>query len=248
MDESSTSRAVTSSSTAHTNKLKSSTRATAFAAKLSTVIAIGLIALVMLNLFNINPIGGLRDWIFGVDQKPEAADTTLLTLRATKDLRAATGEFSVPVYFGTEQEGLVHKLPDALDGNSGIALYQGSVDAYVSLKGLEGEDLVIDRAQKTLSIRVPAPVLSDPNINEAKSKIVAQDRGLLTRIGDVFSSTPLAGKDELDTVAVEELRKAAQESNLAQTARETTTEFLTALGKRLGYETVTVEFVEPAQP
>lgn len=212
---------------------------------------LGLVAivLVVVNLVGFDPIGSIRDKLFGVDQRPEAAGTTLLTIRRTTELRAASGEFSVPVYFGTEQDGVVHDiLPDAFDANSGVAIYQGSVDAFVDLKGLTTDDLEINRTDRSIIITVPEPTLSKPNIDESKSKVVTQDRGLMTRIGELFDDAPLKGKDELDDVAVEELIKAAAESDLSGTAEENTRDFLTALAKRLGYDDVEVRFREVAKP
>ncbi|MFN8049956.1 MAG: DUF4230 domain-containing protein [Acidimicrobiales bacterium] len=201
------------------------------------------IVLVVVNLLGFDPIGNLRDRLFGGTSRPEAAGTTLLTIRRTTELRAATGEFSVPVYFGTEQSGVVHDiLPDAFDANSGVAIYQGGVDAFVDLRSVTGDDLEINRTDRTIVITVPEPRLSEPNIDEAKSKVITQDRGLMTRLGELFSDTPLKGKDELDRVAVRELAAAAKESGLTETARDNTRDFLTALAKRLGYDEVDVKF------
>lgn len=207
------------------------------------------ILLVLVNLVGFDPIGNLRNWMFGVEERPEAARTTLVTIRRTAELRAATGEFSVPVYFGTEQNGFVKEiLPDAFDANSGVAIYQGSIDAHVDLKGLTTDDLEINRTDRSIVITVPEPVLSDPNIDEKTSKIVTQNRGLFTRIGEFFTETPLRGRDALDEVAVEELQKAAEESELRETAKENTRDFLTALAKRLGYESVEIRFEAPPEP
>ena len=148
-------------------------------------IGIAAVLLVVVNLVGFDPIGSLRDRIFGVDQRPEAADTTLLSIRKTAELRSATGEFSVPVYFGTEEDGLIHDiLPGAFDANSGVAIYQGSVDAFVDLEGLTTDDLEINRTDRSIIINVPEPRLSDPNIDESKSKVLTQSRGAFTRIGE----------------------------------------------------------------
>lgn len=212
---------------------------------------LGLVAivLVVINLVGFDPIGSMRDRLFGVDQRPEAAGTTLLSIRRTSELRAATGTFSVPVFFGTEQDGVIHDiLPDAFDGNSGVAIYQGSVDAFVELKGITADDLEINRTDRSIVITVPEPTLSEPNIDESRSQVITQNRGLMTRLGELFDDAPLTGKDELDEVAVDELTKAAVESDLRGTAKETTRDFLTALAQRLGYSEVEVRFRAPSAP
>jgi hypothetical protein len=213
-----------------------------------TVAGAVAIALVALNLVGFDPIGSLRDRLFGANSRPQAASTTLLALRRTNDLRAAQGEFSVPVYFGTEQDGALHDiLPDAFDANSGVAIYQGSVDAFVDLSGLTKDDLELNRSERTITITVPNPTLSEPNINEAKSQVVSQNRGLLTRLGELFGETPLEGKEELDDAAVKALRDAAKQADLSGTAKEVATDFLTAISKRMGYDTVVVKFVDPKE-
>ena len=207
------------------------------------------IVLIVINLVGFDPIGSLRDRLFGVEQRPSAAATTLLTIRRTSELRAATGSFSVPVYFGTEQDGVVHDiLPDAFDANSGVAIYQGSIDAFVELKGLTTDDLEINRSDRSIVITVPEPTLSAPNIDESKSKVITQSRGLMTRLGELFDDAPLKGKDDLDRVAVDELAKAAAESDLRGTAKANARDFLTALAKRLGYSEVEIRFEKATKP
>ena len=66
-------------------------------------------------------------------------------------------------------------LADALDADSGVALYYGSVDALVDLKGLAEDDIVVDRSKRSITLRVPRPVLTKPNIDESRSTVVAQN-------------------------------------------------------------------------
>lgn len=213
------------------------------------VLGVAGAAVLVVNLFGINPLGWVTEPLFDDDDPPVAADTTLLSIVKRQDLRAATGEFSVPVYFGTEQNGLVKEIvPDAFDGNSGIALYQGSVDALVDLSGLAEDDIDIDPTTKRVTITVPDPVLSRPNIDPSKSTVVSQNRGILTRLGELFSESPMQGKDALDRLALEALTDAAIESNLADTARQSTRELLEALGRELGHSDVTVVFEKPQAP
>ncbi|HBX78902.1 MAG TPA: hypothetical protein DEG43_14765 [Acidimicrobiaceae bacterium] len=212
-------------------------------------VAVGLGLLVGINLFGFDPIGSMRNSLFGVEQRPEAAKTTLVAIRKTADLRAATGEFSVPVYFGTEQDGLIHDIvPDAFDANSGVALYAGEVDALVDLSKLTSDDLDINRSDRSITLRVPEPRLSDPNLDESASKVITQDRGVFTRFGEFFDDAPLQGKDKLDQKAVAELRVAAQESELQETAKANATAFLTGLLENLGYDDITIEFVPNKKP
>ncbi|HPB44709.1 MAG TPA: DUF4230 domain-containing protein [Microthrixaceae bacterium] len=206
-------------------------------------------AVLVVNLLGVNPLGWVADGLWASDDPPAAADTTLLSITKTQDLRAATGEFSVPVYFGTEQNGFLKKIiPDAFDADSGIALYQGSVDAFIDLSGLTEDDLEIDEAANTLTITVPDPTLSTPRLDHEKSSVVSQDRGVLTRLGEAFSESPMEGRDKLDETAVNELAKAAAQSNLLDTARTNGEDFLVALGEQLGFDRVIIVFEKPSNP
>lgn len=213
------------------------------------IVGIAGALVLVVNLFGVNPLGWVTSSIFGDDEPPKAADTTLLSIITTQDLRAATGEFSVPVYFGTEQNGWIKELlPDAFDANSGIVLYQGSVDAFVDLSGLTEDDLVIDETSKKVTITLPTPQLSRPNIDPEKSKVMSQNRGVLTRLGELFSESPMQGRTELDELAVDELTKAAIDSNLTETAQDNAEAFISSLVAELGYDDVTIVFEAPDEP
>ncbi len=206
--------------------------------------ALGL--LIVVNLVGFDPIGSIRTTLFGIEDRPEAASITLVSIREAAELKAATGTFSVPVFFGGDEDGLLERIvPDAFDGNSGVALYEGSVDALVDLSGLTEDDIEVDRSARSIVISVPAPVLSDPNVDESRSQVVVQNRGVLTRVGEFFSDAPLQDRERLDDVAVEALTEAAEQSELDRTARDNTEDFLTAVANQMGYDDVTVTFVEP---
>ncbi len=113
--------------------------------------ALALLALLVL----VNPLSWLRDQIFGTEDPPVAGDVTLLEIKDTAELKVATGTFSVPVYFRAgEQSGIRRRIPDFIDGNSGVAIYQGSVDATIDLRGLTEGDIDADRNRRTLVSRI----------------------------------------------------------------------------------------------
>lgn len=205
-----------------------------------------LALLIVTNLAGFDPIGSLRESLFGIEDRPKAASTTLVSIKEVAELKVATGTFSVPVMFGEDQDGILKKvIPDAFDGNSGVAIYEGSVDAFVDLSSLTEDDIEIDRKNRSIVITVPEPELSDPNVDESRSQVVVQNRGVFTRVGEFFDDKPLSDREKLDDVAVEALVEAADQSNLAETARDNAETFLTDLAKNLGYDTVTVRFEAP---
>ena len=207
------------------------------------VVAVGVLTLAMLFA---GTLASLRNALLGEDSVPAAGDTTLLEIRRTAELRAATGSYSVPIYYGfDEYKGILSKIvPDVIEKDSGVAIYQGSIDAMIDLKSLQDSNIKADKEAGTLTITVPPPTLTTPRIDLGKSRIVAQQRGIGTRIDDFFASAPLEQRQALDQAAIQALQQAAAESGLDATARDNGREFLTGLGRQLGYPTVTVVYAD----
>lgn len=207
------------------------------------VVVVGVSVAFLALVWAVNPLAWMRDQVFGPGDPPAAGDATLLEIRETADLRVATGAFSVPVYFGDGEQSLLGEfVPDFIDGDSGVAIYQGSVDAMIDLQKLTQNDIDADQDARTLRITVPAPRLTEPNIDEENSTVVAHSRGVGTRVSEFFDDNPLQARDELDATGVAAVEQAARDSELEETARRNGRAFLTTLGHRLGYDEVTVEF------
>lgn len=203
---------------------------------------LGLVGVLLIMLFD--PLSSLRDRLFGEEDTPVAGSRTVIEIRETRELRAATGEYSVPVFFGVEpQSGVRQYIPDVIDGDSGVAIYQGSVDALIDLRGLTEDDVQADPEAKRLSIRVPEPTLTEPNLDESESTVVLHKRGAATRLADAFSGNPLDKRDALDAKGVEAIALAARESELQDTARTNGRSFLTSLGRQMGYDDILVEYI-----
>lgn len=207
------------------------------------VVGVGVLTLAVLFA---GALSSFRDAIFGADAPPAPGDTTLLEIRKTAELRAATGSYSVPVYYGYDKDkGLLSKIvPDVIDENSGVAIYQGSIDALIDLKSLQDKNIKTDKDAGNLTITVPPPALTTPKIDLDTSRIVAQQRGIGTRVGEFFASAPLEQRQALDRAAVAALQQAAAESGLQATARANGRDFLTALGHQMGYATVTIVYAD----
>ena len=108
------------------------------------VVAAAVLAMAILFA---GPLATLRDALFG-ESTPKPGDTTLLEIRKTAELRAATGSYSVPVYFGMDEHGVNKVIPDIFDANSGVAIYQGSIDALIDLRGLTDEIASLSERQR----------------------------------------------------------------------------------------------------
>jgi hypothetical protein len=73
---------------------------------------------------------------------------------------------------------------------------------------------------------------------------VAEERGLLNRVGDAFKSDPNK-QQKVYALAQQRITEAAGSSGLDQRAKDNTQKMLTSLFGRLGYTSVTVTFNNP---
>jgi hypothetical protein len=102
--------------------------------------------------------------------------------------------------------------------------------------------VVIDGDAVTLTL--PAAAIVDVDVEPRRSYVVNRERGILDRIGGIFSDNP-TGEQELYQLAEEKLLAAAGESALLERAETNTSRMLTALLRSLGFDTVQVRFDEP---
>lgn len=96
-----------------------------------------------------------------------------------------------------------------------------------------------DRTSATL--RLPHAALGKPALDPDHSYAVSKQRGLLDRLGDVFSDNP---NDEraVQRLAAQHIGKAAKDSRLTARAEENTTSMLEGLLRSLGFTDVTVTY------
>ena len=84
-------------------------------------------------------------------------------------------------------------------------------------------------------------------IDPTRSEVIDRDRGLFTRVGDLFSDDTNNERD-LYLRAGKKLDAAAKESELRDRAERNTRLMLEGLLGRLGYSDVRVTFEKPAPP
>ena len=161
-------------------------------------------------------------------------------LHALEDVslyQAATGNFSVIV--DVEEDSRL--LPDFLQGRRTVFAAAGTVDATVDFSNLDEDAVEVSADGTSVQITLPPAVLSDPDVDPGQSRIVTQDRGLLDRVGGLFTDTP-TGERELYLLAEDDLRAAAASSDLTGRAEANTRQFLTTLLESLGFTDVTIVF------
>jgi hypothetical protein len=181
-------------------------------------------------------IPGPGDW-FGTDTHDRSGPALLESVRDISRYDAATGNFQVVV----DLEKDTKFLPDAIRGSRTLYVGAGSVDAYVDLGRLDEKDVTVNEDRTVATLRLPHAELGKPALDPDRSYAVSKQRGVLDRLGDLFSDNPNS-EQAVQKLAVRHIGEAADESGLTKRAEENTTGMLEGLLHSLGFEKVTVTY------
>jgi hypothetical protein len=111
----------------------------------------------------------------------------------------------------------------------------------VDFSKLGGKALVVSSDRRSVTVRLPHAQIADVRVDPSRSQVLDRKRGVLDRIGSVFSENPTSER-ELYVLAEKRLRAAAAASGLQARADTNTRRMLTALFQSLGFDDVTVRF------
>jgi hypothetical protein len=164
-------------------------------------------------------------------------------LKSIQDMNrfvAAEGNFQVIVDVQNDKK----YVPEFLVNDRTLFVAAGSVEAYVDFSAIGQGAITESPDHKTVEIKLPAPQLNKPHIDNDKSYVFAQQKGLLNHLGDVFASDPNKLK-ELYTLGEQKIADAAKSSELQQRAQENTRKMLEGMLRSLGYTSVTINFAAP---
>jgi hypothetical protein len=209
---------------------------------LKVVAAIGavLAAVVLVGLAGLVLVAQLIPTLpnpFATESVDRSGPAVLQALEDLSEYRAATGRFQVIL----DVEENARYLPSALRGERVLFVAVGTVDAAVDFSGL-GDDAVDVADDRTrVSVRLPSPHLSQARVDPAQSYVFERQRGLLDRLGSVFSDNP-TGERELYLLAQERLMAAAEETDLTTVAERNTRLMLGSLLRSLGFTDVRIAF------
>ncbi|MGH8993638.1 MAG: DUF4230 domain-containing protein [Acidimicrobiia bacterium] len=178
---------------------------------------------------------------FRTEQVERTGPAVLTALADLHEFRAATGTFQVFI----DLEDDTRYVPAFLKGERTLFLATGTVDAAVDFSSLGLEAVTVSEDRRSVSVRLPAAHLSDPKVDPAQSRVVDRDRGLLDRLGSVFTDSP-TGERPLYLAAQPRLSAAAAEAGLAARAEENTAAMLRQLLGALGFEDIDVTFAAPS--
>ncbi|MEU9162068.1 DUF4230 domain-containing protein [Streptomyces sp. NPDC048424] len=202
--------------------------------RIAAGLAVVVVLIVLAERFSLIPgFGGL----FGEDTRDRSGPALLKSIQDMDRYEAAVGNFQVVV--DLEKDAAL--LPDAIRGTRTLYVGAGAVGGYVDLGGLDERSVTVNGDRTKASIRLPHAVLGTAALDPDRSYAVSKQRGLLDRIGDLFSDNP-AGEQAVQKLAVQHINEAARESGLVERAEQNTTSMLEGLLRSLGFHEVTVAY------
>lgn len=138
-------------------------------------------------------------------------------------------------------------VPDFIKGERVLFVAAGRVDAGVDFSALGADAVSVSDDRRSVRVRLPPPRLYDPEVDHDNTSIVSRERGVLDRIGSVFSDP--GDEQEMYKLADQRLREAAAaDPQVLEQARTNTRAMLTALLQSLGFTDITIEFEDrPAE-
>jgi hypothetical protein len=194
--------------------------------RVGRAVAIVVVAVVAL-LWLVSRVPDLNP--FGTETQDRSAPVLLQSVRDLSEYHAAEGNFQVIV----DLEHDVSWVPDVIAGSRTLFIAQGTVDAYIDLKTLGDKALTVDTTKKTVQVRLPAPKLAKPNIDQEHTYLYSQERGVFDRVKSVFST---ADQQEFYVLAEKKIGEAAKSADLTKRAERNTRQMLTGMFTSLGYK------------
>lgn len=206
----------------------------------SIVAALGIGVLALVGFLIVGALTGLFSIgnPFSTSTIDRSQPALLKEINNLSRFEAAQGKFETTI----DVEHDVGILPGFLAGDRTVFLAQGTVDATVDFSALSG-DAVQPGAEGHVTITLPEPTLGKAVINTKASHVASRSRGLLNRIGGVFSDSPTSERG-LYLLAQKKLTNAAKESKLVTRAERNTTTMLQTFLGRFGYTDVQVVYTE----
>ncbi|MFE2479058.1 DUF4230 domain-containing protein [Streptomyces sp. NPDC059389] len=198
--------------------------------------ALAVVAVLIVLAARFGPVLGWGG-LFGEESRDRSGPALLKSIQDMDRYEAAVGNFQVVV----DLEKDAAFLPDAIRGTRTLYVGAGAVGGYVDLGGLTERNVSVNGDRTEASIRLPHAVLGTAALDPNRSYAVSKQRGLLDRIGDLFSDNP-AGEQAVQKLAAQHIDEAARDSGLAERAEKNTTAMLEGLLRSLGFRAVTVSY------
>lgn len=183
------------------------------------------------------------DLPFGTERKDHSPPPILTELRGMSDLHSAQAEFEVVI----DHEDDVRFMPSVLAGERVQYVAVGTVDAIVDLDDVTGDAVRFDEETNRAVVYLPRPTISEPVLDMEQSHVMNRDRGLLNRLGGLFSDNPTAER-ALIQAAQAKMAEAAAQTGLVAMAEQEAEDTLEPLILELGVDSVEVRFYDGEAP
>jgi hypothetical protein len=198
--------------------------------------ALVLVLVVLFAGLRLSVVPGLKD-LFGSETQDRSGPALLKSVQDISRYDAASGNFQVVV----DLEKDAKFLPDAVRGTRTLYVGAGTVDAFVDLGKVGEDDVTVNGERTSATLRLPHAALGKPALDPDRSYAVSKQRGLLDRLGDLFSDNP-NGEQAVQKLAARHIGDAAKDSELKARAESNTTAMLRGLLTSLGFEEVRVTY------
>jgi hypothetical protein len=161
----------------------------------------------------------------------------LKSITALSRYEAASGSFEVVVDLSKRTS----LLPSFLAGSETLFIGQGNDIAYIDFSGLKSQAITMSANRQTVTVSLPKAQLEPAVLDVNQSYVVAEQQGLLNRIGNFFSGNPNS-QQQVYEAAQAKIQTAAQQSPLLAEAQKNTQAMLQGMLTSLGFQHVTVTF------
>lgn len=200
------------------------------------VTAFVLVLAVLFAGIRLAVLPGIKD-LLGTETTDRSGPALLRSIKDMSRFDAASGNFQVVV----DLEKDAKYLPDAVRGSRTLYVGAGTVEAYVDLGKVGANNVTVNEDRTSATLRLPHAQLGKPALDADHSYAVSKQRGLLDRLGDVFSDNPNS-EHAVQQLAVSHIGDAAKGSGLTKRAEANTTSMLEGLLHSLGFKDVHVSY------
>lgn len=184
------------------------------------VLVLGVMGLTSL-VPNLNP--------FRTEEVDRSQPVLLQSIRDLSQYHAAVGDFQVVI----DLEKDVKLLPSWLSGERALFVAAGTVNAFVDFSGLNGDALTVSEDRTKVEVRIPPAKLDKPNLDQQRSYLYAQDRGVWNRLSTLFEAPD---QQQFYVLAEQKIADAAVHTGLTKRAENNTRAMLVGMLQPLGYQ------------
>lgn len=196
--------------------------------KLATVLAAAMV-LILVTMGIASLVPNLNP--FGTKEVDRTGPVLLESIRDLSQFHAAAGEFQVVI----DLERDVKFVPSFLAGSRALFVAAGSVNAFVDFSSMSEDGLRISPEGKTVEVRLPEPQLDKPNLDQQRSYLFAQQRGIWDRFKSLFE---VPDQKQFYALGEEKIAEAAKNAGLLERAKANTRTMLSGMLEQLGFTAI----------